>query len=84
MWMFIPSCGKLSRFMGRYKRNLKLVGYTEDDLGSINGVYFHNYDLYLLLNLLANGSGVAPAIAAIAQFDKVVAKYCYLKLGFIV
>lgn len=78
MWMFIPSCGKLSRFMGRYKRNLKSGGYTEDDLVNINGVYYHNYDLYLLLNLLANGSGVAPAIAAIAQFYKVGVKYCYL------
>jgi hypothetical protein len=71
MWMFIPSCGKLSRFMSRYKRNLKSIGYKEENLEHLNGVYYQNYDLHLLLNLLANGSGIAPAIAAIAQFDKV-------------
>ena len=71
MWMFIPNCGKLSRFMSRYKKNLKSIGYIEENLEHLNGVYYHNYDLHLLLNLLANGSGIAPAIAAIAQFDKV-------------
>ena len=71
MWMFIPTFGKLSRFMSNYKQSLKSAGYDEEHLGAINAVYYHNYDLHLLLNLLANSNGVAPAIATIAQFDKV-------------
>ena len=73
--MFIPSCGKLSRFMSRYEKNLKSHGYGENKLGTLNNVYYDNYDLHLLLNLLANSSGVAPAVAAIAQFDKVGSKH---------
>ena len=71
MWMFIPRFGQLSRFMFRYKQNLKSLGYGEEHLKSLNAVYYDNYDLHILLNLLANTSGVAPAIAAIAQFDQV-------------
>ena len=72
--MFIPTVGQLSRFMSRYKKSLKSAGY-EENLKSINLVYFHNYDLHLLLNLLANSSGVATALATIAQFDKVPQKH---------
>ena len=57
--------------MSRYKKNLKSAGYKETSLGYLNRVYYDNYDLHLLLNLLANNSGIAPAVAAIAQFDKV-------------
>ena len=57
--------------MSSYKKNLKSIGYNEENLGHLNRVYYDNYDLHLLLNLLANSSGIAPAIGAIAQFDKV-------------
>ena len=57
--------------MSRFKKNLKLLGCSEEFLGNLNRIYYHNYDLHLLLNLLANGSGLAPALAAIAQFDQV-------------
>eukprot|EP00092_Neocalanus_flemingeri_P023673 GFUD01025675.1.p1 GENE.GFUD01025675.1~~GFUD01025675.1.p1 ORF type:complete len:440 (+),score=100.43 GFUD01025675.1:24-1322(+) len=70
VWMFVPSCGKFSRFMSRYKNCMKCAGMGEDNLASLNRVYYHNYDLHLLLNLLANSSGIAPAVAAIAQFDE--------------
>ena len=57
--------------MSLFKKNLKLLGCSEEFLENLNRIYYHNYDLNLLLNLLANGSGVAPALAAIAQFDQV-------------
>ena len=43
----------------------------EELLGDLDSLYFNNWDLKLLLDLLSVNSGVASAIAIIAQFDKV-------------
>ena len=40
-------------------------------MGELSRIYYDNWDLELLLNLLATGSGVAPALAIIALFDQV-------------
>ena len=42
-----------------------------DLLGDLDSLYFDNWDLKLLLDLLSVNSGVSSAIAIIAQFDKV-------------
>ena len=40
-------------------------------LGELYHIYYNNRDLRLLLNLLATSSGIAPAIAIMTLFDKV-------------
>ena len=40
-------------------------------LGDLDSLYYNNWDLKLLLDLLSVNSGVASSIAIIAQFDKV-------------
>ena len=41
-------------------------------LGDLYDIYYNNRDLRLLLDLLATSSGVAPAIAIMTLFDKVI------------
>ena len=41
-------------------------------LGEVYDIYYTNRDMRLLLDLLATSSGVAPAIAIMMVFDKVI------------
>ena len=53
------------------QRNKEKDGSASADMGELSRIYYDNWDLELLLNLLATGSGVAPALAIIALFDQV-------------
>ena len=54
-----------------YSSTCKGKTIAEELLGDLDSLYFDNWDLKLLLDLLSVNSGVASAIAIIAQFDKV-------------
>ena len=43
----------------------------EELIGDLDSLYYNNWDLKLLLDLLSVNTGVASSIAIIAQFDKV-------------
>ena len=47
MWLLIPNMAKFSQVMSAYRK-----GTSADDLVELNGMYFDNRDLQLLLNLL--------------------------------
>ena len=75
LWLLTPHCGRLSRVMAAYKRNMRereAAGEKTDQqiLGDLYDIYYDNRDLRLLLNLLATSTGVAPTIAIMTLFDK--------------
>ena len=75
LWLLAPHCGRLSRVMTAYKRNMREreAGGEKTDqqiLGDLYDIYYDNRDLRLLLNLLATSTGVAPTIAIMTLFDK--------------
>ena len=83
-WLIFPCFGKLSRAMAAYKVNIKErernSGKSDKEiLGDLYDIYYNNRDLRLLLDLLATSSGVAPAIAIMTLFDKVLSQgaTCY-------
>ena len=47
----------------------------KEALGDIDDIYYNNRDMKLLLDLLANSSGVATALAVLSVFDKVTLNY---------
>ena len=77
LWALLPCLGKLSTVMRAYKkskREQRGANGKEDDeeiLGDLYGIYYKNRDLKLFLELLAMGSGVAPAISVMTLFDSV-------------
>ena len=77
LWLLFPCFGKLSRVMSAYKYNMRERegDHSRSDrevLGDLYDIYYNNRDLRLLLDLLATSSGVAPAIAIMTLFDKVI------------
>jgi len=75
MWLIFPCFGKLSRLMSTYKANIRERASStkktdKQILGDLYDLYYNNGDFRLLLDLLATSSGVAPAIAIMALFDK--------------
>ena len=78
LWVVLPWFGKLSTVMRVYKKSKRAAAVKENEkpddskiLGDLYEIYYKNRDLKLFLELLAMGSGVAPAIAVMALFDKV-------------
>ena len=78
LWVLVPSFGKLSKVMRAYKRNKREAAKNDKEkpvdekiLGDLYHIYYQNRDLKLLLELLAMGSGVAPAISFMTLFDSV-------------
>eukprot|EP00095_Tigriopus_kingsejongensis_P004023 maker-scaffold5_size1054832-snap-gene-1.14 protein:Tk04023 transcript:maker-scaffold5_size1054832-snap-gene-1.14-mRNA-1 annotation:"leucine-rich repeat-containing protein 8d-like" len=84
LWLSIPQMGALSGLMYKYKKRLKRKAridkaesipdkgsiFDRHALGELHNIYYNNRDLKLLLDLLAQTSGVAPAIRILALFDK--------------
>ena len=78
LWVVLPWFGKLSSVMRVYKKSRREAAKTDEEkpvdkkiLGDLYELYYRNRDLKLLLELLAMGSGVAPAISVMAMFDSV-------------
>ncbi len=75
LWLVIPQLGTLSRVMRKYKQEARKnakdpSGGDEAVLGDLHSVYYSNLDLKLLLDLLAESSGIAPSIRIMSLFDK--------------
>jgi len=74
LWLVCPGLGVLDKVMNSYRENLLHTnneGKREEDLlGDLYHIYYNNRDLRLLLGLLATSSGIAPALAILALFDK--------------
>jgi len=64
LWLLIPNMAKFSRVMSAYRK-----GTSADDLVELNGIYFDNRDLKLLLNLLCVSTGISPALRILSLFD---------------
>ena len=66
-WMAAPNLGKLSSVMHSYRiylrknENSSIVS-DQELLGNLNDIYYNNRDLNLLLNLLAESSGLATSL----------------------
>ena len=52
------------------RKNSKEILTDKELLGDLYDVYFNNRDLKLLLDLLAQSSGVAPSLRIMTLFDK--------------
>ncbi|XP_040571237.1 uncharacterized protein [Lepeophtheirus salmonis] len=61
VWLLIPYFGKMSFMM----KSLKNFGSTD-----IHELYYNNRDLALMLDLLAENSGLAPSLRILGLFDK--------------
>jgi len=75
-WLSFSRLGVLSRVMTKYyalqratKGKDKLLS-DKDMLGDLWDIYYNNRDLKLLLDLLAESSGIATALRILALFDK--------------
>ena len=78
LWVLLPWFGKLSSVMRVYKKSRRAAAQKDEEkpvdkkiLGDLYELYYNNRDLKLFLELLAMGSGVAPAISVMAMFDSV-------------
>ena len=78
LWVSIPWLGKLRSVMRAYKMKKREAAMKENEkpddskiLGDLYHIYYENRDLKLFLELLAMGSGVAPAISFMTLFDSV-------------
>ena len=74
----IPWFGKLRSVMRAYKKSKREAAKNDNEkpvdekiLGDLYYIYYKNRDLKLFLELLAMGSGVAPAISFMTLFDSV-------------
>ena len=86
LWVSIPWFGKLRSVMRAYKNNKREAAKKENEkpvdekiLGDLYHIYYKNRDLNLFLELLAMGSGVAPAISFMTLFDSVSVKFFNFK-----
>ena len=73
LWLSFSGLGTLSRVMRKYRQRLirsKPSGSDKEILGDLWGIYYNNRDLKLLLNLLAESSGIAPSLRIMALFDR--------------
>eukprot|EP00095_Tigriopus_kingsejongensis_P004020 maker-scaffold5_size1054832-snap-gene-1.15 protein:Tk04020 transcript:maker-scaffold5_size1054832-snap-gene-1.15-mRNA-1 annotation:"leucine-rich repeat-containing protein 8e" len=79
LWIIFPQLGVLSRVMNAYRSDMrqkadaKVDGVQISDrqlMGDLYDIYYNNSDLKLLLDLLAQSSGVAIAIRIMTLFDK--------------
>jgi len=74
-WLSFASLGKLSKVMCKYRLYLRNTEGKEslvtnkELLGNLWDIYYNNKDLKLLLNLLAESSGLASALRILALFD---------------
>ena len=78
LWVLLPWFGKLSSVMRVYKKSKREFAKKDNEkpddskiLGDLYHIYYKNRDLKLFLELLAMGSGVAPAISFMTLFDSV-------------
>jgi len=75
-WLTFSNLGVLSRVMSRYRilqRKLKGKDNLISDkelLGDLWDIYYNNRDLRLLLDLLAESSGIGSALRILSLFDK--------------
>merc|ERR1712168_812516 len=66
LWVSMRRMGKLSSFMKKYRL---YHADKKEVLGDLDDIYYGNKDLNLLLNLLAESSGVASSLKVLALFD---------------
>ena len=78
LWVLVPWFGKLNSVMRAYKKSKREASKNDNEkpvdekiLGDLYYIYYKNRDLKLFLELLAMGSGVAPAISFMTLFDSV-------------
>ena len=78
LWVLVPCFGKLNSVMRAYKKSKREAAKNDNEkpvdekiLGDLYYIYYKNRDLKLFLELLAMGSGVAPAISFMTLFDSV-------------
>ena len=66
LWLSLSRLGKLSTVMRRYRTYLRKTEQTlvtdQNMLGNLWDIYYNNKDLKLLLNLLAESSGLATSL----------------------
>ena len=67
VWLACWNLGKLSRVMHNYRVYLRKnenssIVTDQELLGSLYDIYYNNRDLNLLLNLLAESSGLATSL----------------------
>ncbi len=74
LWLFIPSMSTLGNFMAIYKRETRRCDGSlksdEELLGELYNVYYTNWDLKLLLDLLAESSGISVSLRIMSLIDK--------------
>ena len=78
LWVLVPWFGKLNSVMRAYKKSKREASKNDNEkpvdekiLGDLYYIYYKNRDLKLFLELLAMGSGVAPAISFMTLYDSV-------------
>jgi len=65
-WLFLPGFGKLRRILAAYKKTMSNHAWE----GELDQFYYKNWDVQLLLNLLASSSGLSGPLRSLALIDK--------------
>lgn len=72
-WLALPSLGSLSSTMAKFEKNFKQLKEDPDEnqfKGGLYSIYYHNKDTKLLLDLLAETSGIGPCLKLLCLFEK--------------
>ena len=79
LWLLCPRFGRLATFMRQYEKRLKKAAKNQNPdaepsraelLGEMNEIYYDNYDLRLLLDLLAATTGLSTPLRVMALLDR--------------
>ena len=79
LWLLCPRFGRLATFMRQYEKLLKKAARNQDEdlkpsraelLGEMNEIYYENFDLRLLLDLLAATTGLSTPLRVMALLDR--------------
>ena len=60
----------MRKYKQELRKNAKEIVTDRELLGDLYDIYYNNRDLKLLLDLLAQSSGIAPSIRIMTLFDK--------------
>ena len=79
LWLLCPRFGRLATFMREYEKLLKKAAMNKNAevepsrqelLGEMNEIYYENYDLRLLLDLLAATTGLSTPLRVLSLLDR--------------
>ena len=79
LWLLCPRFGRLATFMREYENLLKKAARNKDAeaepsrqelLGEMNEIYYENFDLRLLLDLLAATTGLSTPLRVLSLLDR--------------